>query len=96
MPQPLSLQNVISEVLKEFGLDKKARGYSVLTDWPRMVGEKIASVTVPEKLEKGILTIRVKNAVWRYELTMQKASILEKIASEVGAGLVRDILWRVG
>ncbi len=94
MPQPVSLQNVISEVLKEFGLDKKARTYSVLTDWPRIVGEKIASATVAEKLDKGILTIRVKSAVWCYELTMQKGSILEKIAAEYGTGLVRDIKWR--
>jgi predicted nucleic acid-binding Zn ribbon protein len=95
MPQPLSLQHVISDVLKEFGLDKKARAYSVLTDWPRIVGEKIASATVAEKLEKGVLTVRVKNAVWRHELSMQKASIIEKIAKEYGAGLVRDILWRI-
>jgi len=94
MSQPLSLQKVISEVLKEFGLDKKARDYSVLTDWPRIVGEKIAGATVAEKLDKGILTVRVKNAVWRYELTMQKASIVEKIAAEFGPGLVRDIQWR--
>jgi predicted nucleic acid-binding Zn ribbon protein len=95
MPQPVSLQNVISQVLKEFGLEKKARNYSVLTDWERIVGEKIANATVAEKLEKGILTVRVKNAVWRYELTMQKASILEKLAAEYGAGLVRDIQWRM-
>jgi predicted nucleic acid-binding Zn ribbon protein len=95
MPQPVSLQNVISQVLKEFGLEKKARDYSVLMDWPRIVGEKIASATVAEKLEKGILTVRVKNSVWRYELTMQKASILEKIAAEYGPGLVRDIQWRM-
>jgi predicted nucleic acid-binding Zn ribbon protein len=95
MPQPLSLQHVISDVLKEFGLDKKARTYSVLTDWPRIVGEKIASATVAEKLDKGVLTVRVKNAVWRHELSMQKASIIEKIAKEYGTGLVRDILWRI-
>src|ERR1019366_10112006 len=50
MPQPVSLQNVISQVLKEFGLEKKARDYSVLMDWPRIVGEKIASATAAEKL----------------------------------------------
>ncbi len=94
MPQPQSLQNVISEVLKEYGLEKKARTYSVITDWPHIVGEKIASATEAEKLDKGILTVRVKNQVWRYELTMQKASILEKIAKVCGAGLVRDIQWR--
>lgn len=83
------------EVLKEFGLEKKARTYSVITGWAELVGEKVAQAATAEKLEKGILTVRVKNPVWRYELTMQKGMILEKIAAEFGAGLVRDILWKV-
>ncbi|HEY3873928.1 MAG TPA: DUF721 domain-containing protein [Candidatus Kapabacteria bacterium] len=94
MHQPLSLQKAIFDTLKEFGLDKKARSYSVITNWEKIVGEKIANATEPEKLEKGILSIRVKSAGWRYELTLQKASILEKIAKECGVGVVRDILWK--
>lgn len=94
MNQPLSLEKVIPGLLKEFGLEYKARVYSVITNWPKIVGEKIAQATVAEKLDKGILTIRVKNAVWRYELTMQKTSIIEKIAAEFGPGLVRDIQWK--
>lgn len=95
MPQPLSLQKAIFETLKEFGLDKKARSYSVITNWEKIVGERVAAATTAEKLEKGILTVRVKSAAWRYELTMQKNSILEKIAESCGAGLVRDIMWRL-
>ncbi|HET6402164.1 MAG TPA: DUF721 domain-containing protein [Candidatus Kapabacteria bacterium] len=95
MAYPRSLEAVIPELLKEFGLEKKARNYSVITGWAELVGEKIAHAATAEKLEKGILTVRVKNPVWRYELTMQKAMILEKIAAEFGPGIVRDILWKV-
>jgi len=95
MALPRSLQAFMPEVLKEFGLEKKARTYSVITGWAELVGEKVAQAATAEKLEKGILTVRVKNPVWRYELTMQKGMILEKIAAEFGAGLVRDILWKV-
>ncbi len=95
MAYPRSLEAFIPEVLKEFGLEKKARSYSVITGWAELVGEKIAHATTAEKLEKGILTVRVKNPVWRYELTMQKAMIIEKIAAEFGPGLVRDIIWKV-
>ncbi len=95
MAHPLSLQHMIPEVLKEFGLDKKARSYSVITGWAETVGDRIANATTAEKLDKGILTVRVKNPVWRYELTMQKTAILEKIALEFGPGLVRDIVWKI-
>ncbi|MFI5200961.1 MAG: DciA family protein [Candidatus Kapaibacterium sp.] len=95
MAYPRSLEAVIPELLKEFGLEKKARNYSVITGWAELVGEKIARAATAEKLEKGILSVRVKNPVWRFELQMQKAMILEKIAAEFGPGLVRDILWKV-
>ena len=94
MAYPQSLQNVIPAVLKEFGMEKKALTYSVILAWPEIVGEKIAQATKAEKLDKGILTIRVKNAVWRYELTMQKQKIMEMIAKEFGEGVVRDIVWK--
>ncbi len=94
MAHPISLEKVIPDTLKEFGLDKKARSYSVITAWPKIVGEKIAKATHPEKLDKGVLTVKVKNQVWRYELQMQKPGIMEKIAQEFGEGMVRDIQWK--
>ena len=95
MPQPTSLQHVIKETLKEFGLDKKARSYSVITGWAEVVGEQIARETIAEKLDRGVLTVRVASPVWRYELTMQKQTILQKIEAAFGPGVVRDIVWRV-
>jgi predicted nucleic acid-binding Zn ribbon protein len=95
MSSPTSLSNVIKETLKEFGLDKKARSYSVITGWAEVVGEKIAHASQAEKLERGVLTVRVVSPVWRYELTMQKQTIIDKIDAAFGPGLVRDIQWRV-
>ena len=95
MAHPQGLGTVIPDLLKEFGLDKKARNYAVLTQWPELVGERVANVTRAEKLEHGILTISVKNPVWRYELTMQKTAILTKIELEFGKGIVRDIVWKL-
>lgn len=95
MAHPRSLDSVIPELLKEFGLDKKAHTYSVITRWPELVGERIANATSAEKLEHGQLTVRVKSPVWRYELTMQKGAIIQKIEEEFGKGVVRDIVWKV-
>ena len=94
MSYPLSLEKVIPELLKEFGLEKKALTYSVITGWPQLVGEKIANATHAEKLDKGVLTVRVKSPVWRYELSMQKEKIIETISAQFGEGIVRDIIWK--
>ncbi len=79
--------------LKEFGLDKKAQSYSVITGWEDVVGEKVSGVTRPEKLEHGILSVKVTNSVWRYELTMRKREILKKLELAFGPQ-VTDIQWK--
>lgn len=94
MSRILKLNSVMRDTLKEFGLEKKAKSYAVITHWEEIVGEKVASVTVPEKLDKGILTVKVANPVWKYELTMRKAEILAKIAKQHGPYEVKDIVWK--
>jgi predicted nucleic acid-binding Zn ribbon protein len=82
------------QTLKEYGLEEKAYKYSVITGWSDVVGEKVAAVTLPEKLDRGVLTVRVTNAVWKYELTMRKAEILRKIRAKFGELSVSDIHWK--
>jgi predicted nucleic acid-binding Zn ribbon protein len=95
MRAPQSIGNALAETLAHFKLDAKARDYEVITRWAEIVGEKIAEFTAAEKLEKGILTVRVTNAVWKYELTMRSKEIIRKIAEACGDGLVKEIRWRV-
>ena len=94
MAKPLSLRNIIPNTMKEFGLDEKAHSYSILTGWPEIVGESVAAVTIPMKLERGVLHIKVANAVWKYELTMRKMEILRKIHQKFGELSVSDINWK--
>jgi predicted nucleic acid-binding Zn ribbon protein len=94
MARILSLDTLMQSTLKEFGMDKKAKNYSVITGWEEIVGEKVAAVTLPEKVDKGILTVRVTNPVWKYELTMRKSEILKKIRSSHAGAEVNDIHWK--
>lgn len=94
MARMVKLNSVMPAALKEFGLDKKARSYAVITGWAEIVGEKVAEVTVPEKIDRGVLTVKVTSPVWKYELTMRKQEILQKIAKEFGPYEVKEIIWK--
>ena len=94
MRSPQALGNIIGEVLNHYGLEAKARNYDVLTRWSEIVGEKVAQSTHAEKLERGVLTVKVANAVWRYELSLRSKEILKKIAATCGDGLVTEIRWK--
>lgn len=94
MARILKLNSVMRATLKEFGLDKKAKTYAVITNWQNIVGDSVAAVTIPEKLTNGVLQVKVSSPVWKYELTMRKAEILGKIAKEHGPYEVKDIVWK--
>ena len=94
MKRPQSVSTVLTAALREFGLDKKAQSYTVLMAWPEIVGEKVASMTTAEKLDRAILHVRVASPTWRYELQLRKREILQKIEQAFGPGHVKDIQWK--
>lgn len=94
MKRPQSLSAVLHATLREFGLEKKAQTYTVLMAWPQVVGEKVAAMTTAEKLDRGILHVRVSSPVWRYELRLREREILQMIEKQFGPGHVRDIQWK--
>ena len=95
MRPPQSIGKALAETLAHFKLEEKARNYEVITRWPEIVGEKISEFTSAEKLDKGTLTVRVTNQVWRYELSLRSKEIVRKIAETCGDGIVKEIRWKV-
>jgi predicted nucleic acid-binding Zn ribbon protein len=91
---PVPASQAISELMTALGIDQTLRKFSVLTAWSDMVGEQIARVTVPDRIESGVLYVRVTTAPWRAELSMKRLEILQKINRAVGADVVKDIRFR--
>ncbi len=91
-PQPIS--SALEEMAGHLGISKPLRQYSVLTSWEEIVGEQIARVTRAERIEDGVLLVRVSTAPWRAELTLRRREILEKVNAIAGRGVVREIRFR--
>jgi predicted nucleic acid-binding Zn ribbon protein len=91
---PVPASQAIAELMTALGIDQTLRKFSVLTAWSDMVGEQIARVTVPDRIESGVLYVRVTTAPWRAELSMKRLEILQKINRAVGADVVKDIRFR--
>ena len=83
-----------SRLLHDLGIERTVARYDVINSWPDIVGEKIAKVTVPERIDRGILFVSVATAAWRTELTLSRLAILKKITARVGSGAVKDIRFR--
>jgi predicted nucleic acid-binding Zn ribbon protein len=81
-------------MLKDLNLDGDAKRYEAINKWDEIVGPTIAAVTEPERISHGTLVVRVNSSVWKYELTMRKAEILEKVREKIGTVDVKDIQWK--
>lgn len=76
------------------GIDGALRKYRVITEWDDVVGEQIARVARPQRIENGVLFVSVSSAPWRAELTLKRTEIIQKLNEAAGSGVVKDIRFR--
>ncbi len=91
---PKELRIALRELAESLGIRKTLRQYDVLTSWEAIVGEAVARVAQPVRLENGILFVHVASAPWRAELSMRRGEILGKIREHTGTTIVREIRFR--
>ena len=61
------------------GLDSRMQELQILDIWSECVGEAIANYSSPLEIRKNKLFVRAENAAWRYELSLKKTEIIEKL-----------------
>jgi len=91
---PVPSSQAVNDLITALGIGQTLRKFSVFTEWSDMVGEQIARVTEPDRIESGVLYVRVTTAPWRAELSMKRLEILQKINRAVGADVLKDIRFR--
>ena len=65
-----------------------------MNTWASVVGEQVARVTTPQRLEKGVLFVGVATSPWRNELVLRKREIIQKLNAAAGTTVVHDIRFR--
>lgn len=53
-----------------------------LADWQRAVGERLAQKTYPERINDGVLTVRVPSSTWAQELSLLSETVLERLRAK--------------
>lgn len=92
MPRiPRHIGESIKLLIRDLGFEKKVNEIRVIEVWDTLVGPNIAQVTRVERVESGILYVKVNSMTWRTELLFQKQVILQKIETIVGKDIIKDI-----
>ncbi|MEU7616164.1 DciA family protein [Micromonospora rifamycinica] len=88
-PQPLGV--VLERLMKARGWQQPAAEATVFGAWEKVVGPEIAQHSRPVKLEDGELTVEARSTAWATQLRLLAASLLKRIAGEVGHNVVRKL-----
>ncbi|MBT5874187.1 MAG: DUF721 domain-containing protein [Candidatus Latescibacteria bacterium] len=90
--KPESLGQAIAGLIKDLGIEHRLTEQSLISQWPELVGEKIARHTRAVICEGGKLFVEVDSAAWRHELVYMKAQIVEKLNREAGSTIIQEII----
>ena len=91
MSQSQNIGNIFQKMFKDLGIDKPMQQYQAVNLWPQVAGERVAEISTAEKIEKGVLYVRVDSPVWRNELVFMKSDIIQKLNKALSKSVVKDI-----
>jgi predicted nucleic acid-binding Zn ribbon protein len=86
-----SLKIAIDSMLKKFGIDNAVSQNKALNIWDEIVGKNVAKNTQPDRVEHGVIIVKVSSPTWRQELYFQKNEIIQKINNTIGKNVIKDI-----
>lgn len=91
---PQRLGDVLQSFIDRMGLRKKIDQVRVVETWAALAGPQINGVTDAAWVKGGTLYVKIRSAAWRHELHLHRQVWRDRLNYELGADLVREILFR--
>lgn len=86
----------MSQVIARLGGEARGVEQRAFASYTRAVGEVFARRSRPERLRDGVLIVRVESAPLAHELVLLRRELLDRLAADLGPGVVNDVRTRVG
>ncbi|MCS7228572.1 MAG: DUF721 domain-containing protein [Candidatus Kryptonium sp.] len=90
---PVLFGKALDEFLKNMGVERPVKEGMAIEKWNEVVGPYIANVSKPEKIENGVLYVKVINPVWKHHLFMLRREIINKLNDSLKFNAVREIVF---
>lgn len=88
---------LIAKLLGGYHIEDDVRSQRIMTEWRAIVGDRFAARTRPDRIDEGVLWIRVSNSAWLQELSFMRDELLATIQRALGdPPLVTDIRLHLG
>lgn len=92
---PTPLGEALGDFLRKHDLEGEVEGQAALARWEGVVGNRIARVTRPTGIARGILYVDVSSSPWMSELNLMRHHILKRLNAGRSGGRVERIIFRL-
>ena len=93
-PEPLG--KALAGFLERAGLSERIEQASIVDEWPLLVGEQIAAVTMARMVTRdGTLFVDVATNAWMQELSLMEPQLLKALKQRPAGASVQRIRWRL-
>ncbi|WP_337868640.1 DUF721 domain-containing protein [Meiothermus sp.] len=87
--------DIVAKILRQKGLDAGVQRGKALMLWPEIAGPALSELTEAERLEDGILFVRVADSVVGHQLTYLREEFIQRYQKKL-PGMVRELRFLVG
>jgi len=91
-----TLRELLEGVLANLDLRSQFREHLAVMAWPEIAGELIRAHTRAETVRDGVLIVATDTPAWAQELQLRRGDLLQRLAAQVGPGVIREIHFRSG
>ena len=90
------LADALAAYLESSGIAAGAKRRAVFTEWRDRVGDRIADVAAPLRLDRGTLVVGVRSSAWLMELKLMERQLVERINANLDEGRIESIRLVLG
>ncbi len=91
---PQSLGSVLKDVISSLGIDSRLADARIVAVWEDIVGERIGREVEKAWVKGDRLIVKIKSAVWRQELHLNRESWRRRLNEELGEDRINHIVFR--
>lgn len=92
--EPESIGDVLRQTLQQQGMTERLYEAKAVAAWPVVVGEKIASYCGRPYVNNGLMTVYVRSAPLRQELSMSRSILMRLLNEAAGHDSIKEIRFK--
>lgn len=91
--EPQQIGTIINELLSQRGYLSVCKEYGIMRNWQLIAPREFALKSTCERIENGIMYVKVATAPWRQDAVYLKENLLRRIQKDEGCTTIKDIVF---